>query len=158
MNELIEKLKDKNYVRAFGLMKPEEQECFRKVGPDNCDIYCTSSKWEDASGGGDFCIIWTYTIKPEYQPKPEYVDCEIVKHAQGDIEQTWWLGVWKSSRGKIYKFLPYEFTHLHCLPSLPNFEGFHSKENQISEFHLSITAVSRIVDEGKKVYARFRKG
>ena len=28
MNKLIEKLKDKNYVRAFGLMTQEEQDCF----------------------------------------------------------------------------------------------------------------------------------
>jgi len=32
MSELINKLKDKKYVRAFGLMAPEEQECYRKVG------------------------------------------------------------------------------------------------------------------------------
>ena len=82
MNDMIEKLKDKNYVRAFGLLEPEEQECLRKAGYKNCQ------KYQGKTGLRDF---WqreeyfnntdTYRIKPDYKPEPEPVDCEIHKKA-----------------------------------------------------------------------------
>ena len=70
MNELIEKLKNKNYVRAFGLMTPEEQECLISVGKINCMWY-SMHKWQDASDTSGFFDDFTYAIKPDYQPEPE---------------------------------------------------------------------------------------
>ena len=75
MNEMIEKLKDKNYVRAFGLMTPEEQECFRKVGKKNCLCF-HGAQWGEGMGdlyNGNDCFNYrfTYAIKPDYQFEPE---------------------------------------------------------------------------------------
>ena len=75
-NELIKRLKDKNYVRAFGLMTPEEQECFRKIGKENCYIYTSEGTWACPYQSPGFANKWTYAIKPDYQPEPEFVDLE----------------------------------------------------------------------------------
>ena len=75
MNNLIEKLKDKTYVRAFGLMTPLERECLEKVGKRNCYEF-TSHRWIVPTGDSFFGWL-TYAIKPDYQPESEYVDYEI---------------------------------------------------------------------------------
>ena len=155
MKDLIEKLKDKTYVRAFGLMSPEEQEVLEKVGISNRLVLCHSG-WD-----GDLFPIrgkqrihYTYAIKPDYQPEPEFVDLEIVRHAEGTVEQTWWLGVWADKRAEI----PNAFTHIHCLPSLPNFEGFwHDYDKKMGRrYFCNITEAAPKISEGHKVYARFR--
>ena len=150
MKELIEKLKDKTYVRAFGLMSPEEQECFKKVKQKNCLIFCTDCSWDETLDiEADYVNIYTYAIKPDYKPEPEFVDLEI-ERSDG------WLGV--SKWGDDAMFLPFEFTHLHCLPSLPNFEGFwHDYDKKMGRrYFCNITEAAPKISEGKKVYARFR--
>ena len=156
MKELIEKLKDKTYVRAFGLMSPEEQECFKKVKQKNCLIFCTDCSWDETLDiEADYVNIYTYAIKPDYQPEPEFVDLEVVRHAEGTVEQTWWLGVWADKRAE----LPHAFTHLHCLPSLPNFECFWNKipspvDSENTFYCLGL--VTKMRNAGHKVYARLR--
>jgi len=158
MNEIIEKLKDKNYVRPFGLMTPEEQECFRKVGIKSCETY-NQAYWQQAVGG---CMFeydqdCTYAIKPDYQPEPEYVDWEIVKGNDN------FLGIHR----RIFNDppIPFSFTHLHCVPSLSGFNcfwhdegpGIAGKGYMHKNSFWSIGLVSPKKAEGKKVYARFRK-
>ena len=152
MDELIEKLKDKNYVRAFGLMSKEEQECLEKAGKSNCFVFDGRSWFSmDYYSDKRFHTGCTYAIKPDYKPEPEFVDLEIDE----DIEISTgirWLGVHKDEKSS---FLPYLFTHLHCLPSLPNFERFHENDDDEDDF-LSIEWIATNIDEGKKVVARFR--
>lgn len=151
--EIIEKLKDKEYVRAFGLMTPEEQEILRRVGWKNRLQLATNYNYENKF----FYEEWiddcdkiqnkgrhhlTFAIKPDYQPEPEYVDLEIV--ALGGF-----LGI-KSGNTDIF---PFPFTHLHCLPSLPTFEFLHSPGET---FKITFWQVATKINEGKKVYARFR--
>jgi len=165
MNELIKKLKDKNYVRAFGLLSLEEQECLRKANKDGAVIlYNHPNEWQSSSRWNFSNPSLTYAIKPDYQPEPEpeFVDLEIVKHSQGTVEQTWWLGAWKYSDLEEHKFLPHLFTHLHCLPSLPRgafhyFEKFwfNDEEGNICKIH--IEDVPSAIAQGCKVFARFRK-
>ena len=210
MHELIEKLKDKDYVRAFGLMTLEEQECFRKVGKENLLVYHSDDTW-NLSICDSFSGNITYAIKPNYQPEPaykdrvfastcdaekdsmnnivgvtahckcgnvfcddvthgkfclpdtesEFVDLEIVKHAEGAPEQTWWLGVWADERVG----LPYAFTHLHCPPSPPNFVCFWEETEtdkdktgyRLDKAFWIVGLAADKADEGKKVYARFRR-
>ena len=75
MNDLIEKLKQKDYVRAFGLMSKEEQECYEKVAPENCLYYSHSNSWKAVWAFNDH---QTFAIKPDYQPEPETEDIEII--------------------------------------------------------------------------------
>ena len=154
MDELIEKLKDKNYVRAFGLLSPEEQECFRKVGKGNCIVY-DNFNWIPGMIGGIHFAGMTYAIKPDYKPEPEFVDLEIVNHSQVTVEQNWWLGVWKYSDLEEHEFLPHFFTHLHILPSLPNFAGFWIGSTNL--FKIAYEEVATKIYQGHQVYARFRK-
>jgi len=148
MNKLIKKLKDKNYVRAFGLMSPEEQECFRKANNDNAVIMYVSTEGNKAewhSGKCKFdCPDYTYAIKPDYQPEPEYRDWVIIYHSVSGF-----LGC-SMSRG---------WMNLHELPSLPNFEGFYMPDPVVKDGHeyLFIGTVARNIAKGKTVYARFRK-
>ena len=152
MKELIEKLKKNKTV--FGLMSSEERECFKKVGKKNCLCF-HGGQWGGPNNSNDcFNYQFTYAIKPDYQPEPEFVDLEIVRHAEGTVEQTWWLGVWADKRAE----LPHAFTHLHCLPSLPNFEGFwHDYDKKMGRrYFCNITEAAPKISEGHKVYARFR--
>ena len=109
MSELINKLKDKKYVRAFGLMAPEEQECYRKVGPENCLYYSSDGSWGETMG---FCGGQTFAIKPDYQPEPEYVDKEIGEY--NDMLACYINDSW---------LLLYEVMFL------PGFAGFYLKED-----------------------------
>jgi len=150
MKELIEKLKDKNYVRAFGLMTPEEQECLRKAGPKGGVIMYNDRGWESRSDWNFDCPRITYAIKPDYKPEPEFVDLEIkVNTKYPDYE---WLGVLDEDCPFP---LPHIFTHLHCLPSLPNFDGFYNKKTD-GETRENITWIATLISEGMTVYARFR--
>ena len=156
MKELIEKLKDKNYVRAFGLMTPGEQKLLRKANTSNCLFYNPGGNWLTIRCDMDFGRDRTYAIKPDYQPEPEYVDLEIeleeCKDEHGELRR--FLGVWNTPKSF---FLPYQFTHLHCLPSLPNFEGFIRKPTMTIEEKWFLQGVAKQISEGHKVYARFRK-
>ena len=66
MKGLIEKLK-RNRM-AFGLMSPEEQALYQKVGRDNCVVYL-NGRWKDV--GVRFDDDYTYVIKSDYKPEPE---------------------------------------------------------------------------------------
>jgi len=148
MNKLIKKLKDKNYVRAFGLMSPEEQECFRKANNDNAVIMYVSTEGNKAewhSGKCKFdCPDYTYAIKPDYRPEPEFVDLEIVQNTDRADK---WLGV----HGAL--LASYDFVDLHCLPSLPKFVGFHYDKETTAR----LEDVANLMDLKETVYARLRK-
>ena len=122
MNELIEQLKDKTYVRAFGLMTPIEQDVYKKVGKENC-VYFLGDKgcwdWRETSGD-KFSSQIEYAIKPNYKPEPEYVDLEIV-------QEGYFLGI-RQKKG-MYPAMPFDFTHLHCLLGMPKFWGFYLADN-----------------------------
>jgi len=147
--EIIKRLKDKNYVRAFGLMSPEEQACFREVGKGNCLWYSSNSWSGNSMSGNCFSNHMTYAIKPDYQPEPEFQDLEIIQ--QGN-----WLGITRPW-AEDYSRFPSDFNNLHCLPSLPGFEFFfYWKETGIREVCFDDVA-TRIRKDKEKVYARFRK-
>lgn len=148
MKELIEKLKDKNYVRAFGMMTPEDQECFRKVGKKNCSVFGAYAKWLEAREGECFKNTSTYAIKSNYKPEPEFVDLEIknINNALLVVPTV-----------EAYSFLSGP-TRIHKLPSLPNFEGFYGEDELVKGGGVFTFAenIARQISEGKKVFARFR--
>jgi hypothetical protein len=149
--DMIEKLK-KNKT-AFGLLFNDEREGFEKAGTENCLYYDGKNFIQPKRKG--FSSECTYAINPDYQPeppKPEFVDLEIVKHAE-DQEQPWWIGVWYCPSGERYEFLPHEFTHLHCLPSLPGFEGFFLKNSEYKDTEVDYQRVARCMPN---VIARFK--
>lgn len=141
MNDLIEKLKDKTYVRAFGLMPPEEQEYFRKAGKKNC-VASDQSWFAPVVDGSDFFPEGTYAIRPDYRPEKEYVDYEI-------SSRDGWLQAYAPVNKNVL------LLQIHKLPSLPNFEGFW-RDNNGAEWNLPITNVANNINEGHKVFARFR--
>ena len=148
MNEIIERLKRNK--TAFGLLSPEEQECFRKAGRDNCMIYDVGPKWVSAVKANIeneyFDPTSTYAIKPDYQPEPEYIDLEIEEHESG-----MWLGVYSDHHG-----MPHHFTHVRYLPDLSNFECFWYKfQGGKVEFYTN-GKVAKLRREGK-VFARLRE-
>jgi hypothetical protein len=139
MNELIEKLK--HNLAKYEENTPEEQECFEKVGRQNCEYLNTKGKWYGAEPYPGFSLKIRYRVKLDYQSEPEYVDYEI--ECQG------WLGI----RAKQTEF-PYPFLHLHCIPSLPKFDHFWREDDKV---YMSICGVATQISEGKTVFARFRK-
>jgi len=153
---LIEKLKANK--RPWIFLTIEEKDCLRKANETgmvenliyNGEWECLGKPWKGLGSGKN----GTYRIKPDYQPEPEFEDLEIVKYYQGVAKQACWLGVWKED----YDFLPYEFTHLHCLPSLPNFNKFWFTDDLTGkECKVLYSDVSNARDQGSKVFARFRK-
>jgi hypothetical protein len=137
--ELVEKLKNKDYVREFGRMSKEEQELYKKVGARNCVRYSSVLRicgWYDAF---DFNEHFSYAIKSNYQPEPEYEDVEI---------QNWALsGKLGYLDTKLNKFIP-----LHEIPSMPNFRGFISCGVEIP-----MEEVAGALDPKTKVIARMIK-
>jgi hypothetical protein len=157
---IIEKLKDKKRVRAFGLMSPEEQECYWRVGSQNCLKYNgvggSGTGWIEIQEEVSFYYDnQTYAIKPDYQPEPEFEDYEIKLHLAPVYNTT---RVVEMLCVRIDERTAYQ---LHELPSLPNFEGFWDKEDDLnlpnSPIHLCIVCVSKRINEGKTVYARLRR-
>ena len=161
MNAMIEKLKDKDYVRAFGLMKPEEQECLRKAGYKNCQKYQGQTGLKDFWQREEyFNNTDTYRIKPDYQPEPEFVDylIEVCDGEDGDESDL------KSFLGVKHKLdnnpiLPREHTYLYALPSLPNFECFwYDDIDRGRELPVAYQDVANRIDKKDTVFARFRTG
>jgi hypothetical protein len=142
---LIEKLKDKDYVRAFGLMTLEEQKCFEKTGKENCLYYSGYNGWR-LIGGVKFYKEYTYAIKSDYQPEPEFVKIRIYK-SNDDF-----LGIYKEN---AYIQLPHNFVHLHCIPSMPNFDHFEREDK--NSLKVAFEDISRLISENIIVYAVFRK-
>lgn len=142
MNDLIEKLKDKNYVRTFGLMTPEEKECYKKATLSNCLVFA-NVEWYQAFGNGlrQFDVNYTYAIKPDYQPELEFIKCKIE-------EYDGYIGIW--TENTLLKF-PHNFIHLHCVPSMPQFDHFETE----TKLEISTEDVSRLI-KNKIVYAVFR--
>ena len=145
--DLINQLK--NNEKALGLLSIEEKACFEKVGKENCLCY-SESGWQEV-GIGTFLKSMIYAIKSDYQPEPEYVGLEIVKCEQDSGE---WLGVHSDG----FSFLPYQFTHLHCLPSLPSFVGFYyERAGGITPGSIFATSVAKKIRQGETVCARFER-
>ena len=143
MNDMIEKLKDKNYVRAFGLMSEPERECLKKVGKENCLCF-HGGQWGDPyRSNACFNYQFTYAIKPE----PEFVDLEIKREVIMQIGDKKFLVL-----GCIYNN---EYVPLHCLTSLPNFELFWYEDT--NTIRIDLDEVAHRIHEGKTVYARVRK-
>ena len=153
--EIVEKLKDKTYVRAFGLMSPEEQDIYESAGPQNCLILCqlghNPRDYEWCNNEMDFLAGYrTYAIKPDYQPEPEFVDLEIVKELHTFGKKC--LIVLGCICTEEDIFIP-----LHELPSLPNFEGFYTDKYPMGQLVEYQRISYRINVEKKKVFARFRR-
>jgi len=142
MNDLIKQLKEPKQAQPFGLLSKEKQIICEIAGKKNCSLY-TCDGWVKPSSGA-FSRSTAYILKPDYQPDPEYVDLEI------DIEDVFY-GVWRTDDSA---FLPYPFTSLHCLPSLPGFYRFFLEDAQT----LHLEHIAERIHNGAKVYARFRKG
>jgi len=71
--DLIEKLKHNK--TAFGLLEPEERECFEEVGIKNCVCLAKHSWWGSYTSVAQFNPRFIYRIKPDYQPELE--KCEV---------------------------------------------------------------------------------
>lgn len=139
--ELIEKLKDNK--TPFGLLEPEEQECLRNLGKKTCMFYDIGG-WRNCGTAIErFDHTLTYAIKPDYQPELEYVDVEIC------IGRNDTLGAWDCANQN-------EWLPIHCLPSLPDFVKFWLSSPTSEPYRANYTNIAGLIDEGKKVYARFR--
>lgn len=153
--ELVEKLKNKDYVREFGRMSKEERELYKKVGARNCVRYSAvlgTCGWYDAF---DFYEQFSYAIKSDYQPEPEFKDIEIKEYqfkcvyGPNDVHMLG-IEIFKNDRLLIWP--------LHEIPSLPNFKEFWRKgTGQNTESLTGYLDVANQIRAGNKVYARFIK-
>ena len=140
--EMIEKLKDNEVAWMF--LTPDEQVCMKLAnnqGKVENLTYC--GRWESfgppwVNFGLGSNEIWR--IKPDYEPGPEYHNCEIF--AIGKLV----FGKGDPLDGP---------TSIHKLPSRPNFVGFFYDGGEGERRALSITWIATRIREGHKVYARF---
>jgi len=69
--EIIQKLKDKKTVRAFGLCSKEEQTVYKEADKKNCLCVSDVGTWVlPVKQGFDKRI--TYAINEDWEPEPEY--------------------------------------------------------------------------------------
>lgn len=146
--ELIEKLKgEKQY--AFGLLSDEERDICIKVGFSNCEFLGGSKEaiWIKLTDEvGEFTYWRVYRIKPDYHPKPEYEDIEII-HIKllGQTEER--LGI--SLRGKLIR--------LHEIVDMPGFVEFIIKLPNGTIVQRFSESIASEIHSGRTVYARFRQ-
>lgn len=148
---LIEQLKDKKQAKPFGLHNKEAKEIFETARTKNCFVYWTDRIWQTPVSDC-FRVEFTYILKPDYKPGSEYVDLKIDLH-EG------FYGAWSPCKEDESVVLPFRFTHLHYLPSLPEFDCFWLDEGNSYRDGNSYVGPARIAGlmfEGKKVFARFR--
>ncbi|MHC4346345.1 MAG: hypothetical protein ACYSUP_16850 [Planctomycetota bacterium] len=151
-SELIAKLKDPKQARPFGLLSDEEQAILERATKRNCLWYTGSNEFCQSLFDG-FTVHYTYVLKPDYEPEPDYEDIEIV-------ECRGLLGIWNhhvQGRGRPYPGFPYDFIHLHCVVSLPTFEQIVSKNEGRAEQLILPADVAKYKLMGHNVVARFVK-
>ena len=178
--EIIKRLKDKKFVRAFGLMEetlPGSQECFREVGKKNCLFY--SLRGWGIADNEYFVNITTYAIRPNYQPEPDACQycgaCRMVRPSgkwqynclcddpgQRPKPEPEFVDLEIVKTGPYYCCLIGEeigtWEPIHCLPSLPNFKDFWYETEKGNKWYFTNDGlVATYIYEGKTVYARFRK-
>lgn len=95
----------------------------------------------------------SFLLEDQSEPrKSEYIDLPIVQ-----IEE--WLGVQILLKDEHFDLLPFPFTHLHCLPSLPGFAGFWTRNKDIQCERYIPVPFERVPierNEGRAVIARFK--
>ena len=141
--KMIEQLKHNK--ACFGELSTEEQEVFKKVGSENC-LVRHQIIWRALPSDAKFYHNFTYRIRSDYQPEPEYIDLEV-------IENFGWLGVESAE-------LPEpscQFTHIQRLPSLPGFVCFWWEDEKERRETRIIGEVANQRRHEKKVYARIEK-
>ena len=136
MKELIDRLKNKNYVRAFGLMKPEEQDVLESVGWMNRLVYIPKKWYPD----GDKIKYrerthLTFCIKPGYQPEPElskslYEELRSISIASylGNYKEPVWDGtvIGKPSQHTLEEMGLVECCHGYYFPTQKGKEAYKS--------------------------------
>ena len=138
--DLIKKLQDNKAHRIFIDMSEEEHQVLWKLKEKGfVQVLTNMMKWTVYSSG--LLNIDIYRINPNYQQEPEFVDLEITVNGQ-------WLGIVSND----IKVLPFVFTKLYELPSLPNFVEFRY-ENGITLYFIHVASK---VAQGNKVFARLR--
>jgi len=96
----------------------------------------------------------------ELKPEPEFVDylievCDGEEGDESDLKS--FLGVKQKLDNN--PILPHGHTYLYCLSSLPGFHCFWVDDGggyRLDKAFWIVGLVSSKIDEGKKVYARFR--
>ena len=136
--ELIERMK-RNRI-AFGLMTPEDRECLKKVGKENCRFY--NGEWMNPGNVGCFTNSYVYAIKSGYQLKPEFINIEIELQPYGIGKYVYYSLVCLFPTTNAY--IPID-----CLSRLVGFQGFFA-----GAARLRVDEVSTHM-EGKP-YARFK--
>lgn len=161
---LIEQLKDPKQAQPYGLYRthcPEKAEVLKKAGWKNRLVLeegCFTPDYDNIGPADARSNLhrnqFTFILKPDYKPEPEYVDKEIYIKKEAHVE---WLGIYKTNYRQ--DVLPHTFTHLHCLSSLPGFvcfwldegDGYHDGNSYVGP-----ARIAGLIEEGRKIYARFR--
>ena len=148
MNKMIEKLKDKNRAQPFFMRSEEEQAILIEAGPEFCLTTSAGQypTWNNATGPIACWKLEPYILKPDYQPEPEYEDIEIID--TGGI-----LGIQNGGHERRFDTFPYDWIHLHVIPSLPQFHHFCRADNLNGA--VPVASIARIFAKKDKVYARF---
>ena len=141
MNEIIEKLKDNKVGWMF--LSNEEKKCIKQANAKGMiENLLFGGDWENNKDGFNLTKVGAneiFRIKPDYHPKPEYVDCEIVVGSKLYFERL------------IFYYASYTYRIEEAL-SLPNFDCFRMDNTQVRIEH-----IAGYIYVGNKVYVRFRK-
>lgn len=81
--KLIDICKDPEQAQALGILiafQPDRAALIEEAGPENCLWYAGECGWKQAEFHNAYN---TYIIKPDWEPKPEFVDREVTTDARG---------------------------------------------------------------------------
>ena len=65
---MIDRLKDKEHIKPFKDLSPEEQACLQKANEKSAVVMCVDNEWRTGHWSFD-CPNLKYCLKPDYQPE-----------------------------------------------------------------------------------------
>ena len=145
MNDLIEKLKDKEQAMPFWMRTEAEREVLMKAAPNG--LLWTDKRvwpaWKESLTRASQLECNIYILKPDYRPEPEYVDVEIVADGCGQLRL-------KNSLPGKFGMWPIDMCVRH-----KDFDYFWYETGPVITSHLAIHDVAPAKRKNKKVFARF---
>ena len=139
--ELIKKLQDPDQAQPFYMRTKEEQDILKEAGVGNClttdlDIF---PQWNEPNMPVSLWSVTCYILRPDYQPKPEYIDIAIVVDGGGELRLE------RSIPGRLGR------GRIDILPGRKEFAGFYSTTQPNA---IATEDVATLIREGFPVWAR----
>ena len=158
--ELIQKLKDPAQAQPFWMLSkyhPEAAKIIAEAKPEQL-LYVTGRNSDWRTPKGQRCPDYIYILKPDYQPRDEHFDVDIIRGQTPDS----FLGIWNNNpntnRHLVRSSKHDDFITLGDILSIPTFVNFFYKVKAGGmEICPYVHMIAPEIHRGEEIVARFLK-